>query len=180
MEDPTTTKAAPRSFEINHLDPATLSFKRQGDTLSLVTGDGTTYQRVVLRSCFPVSQDDRYLSVRDANIEEQPEIGIIDNWQELPEESKRAVAEELELYYFVPEIQRVVKLKKEFGFIYWTVETNKGPREFVMRDSVVHFAREVQPNRWLIIDVNQARYEIKNVMELDQHSRNLVKRFLYL
>ena len=52
-------------------------------------------------------------------------------------------------------------IKEEFGFLRWTVETDKGPKEFVMRHSVVHYAREIGPNHWLVIDVGQARYEIR-------------------
>jgi len=169
-----------KAFEVVHLPPEELSFERKGDTLTLTLRDGTHYPRVLLRSCFPVSQSTLHLSVRSAVGEEQKEIGIIDDWTQLDETSRKAVAEEIGLYYFVPQITKVLSIKKEFGFIYWTVETNKGPKEFVMRDSVVHYAREVARDRWLIIDVNQARYEIPDVEKLDQHSRSLVRRFLYL
>lgn len=169
-----------KAFEVVHLKPEDLTFERKGDTLTMTMRDGTRYPRVVLRSCFPVSQSTLHLSVRSAAGEEQKEIGIIDDWTLLNEQSKRAVEEEIGLYYFVPQITRVLKIKKEFGFIYWTVETRKGPKEFVMRDSVVHYAREVARDRWLIIDVNQARYEIPDVEKLDQRSRSLVRRYLYL
>jgi hypothetical protein len=120
------------------------------------------------------------LCVRDANTEDQDEIGIIDDWSALQEEDRQAVAAELGLYYFVPLIQRVVAIKEEFGFLYWTVETSRGIREFVMRNSIVHYAREVAHGRWLLIDVNQARWEIPNLDALDSHSQKLVRRSLYL
>jgi hypothetical protein len=169
-----------KSFEVVHLNPDDLEFERNGDTLSLTMPDGRRFPRVVLRSCFPVSQHTLLLSVRDATAEEQVEIGIIDDWMKLKEGSLRAVTEEMTLHYFVPQIEKIVKVKKEFGFIYWSVETDKGAKDFVMRDSVVHYAREVARDRWLIIDVNQARYEIPNVELMDARSRNLVHRFLYL
>ncbi len=90
------------------------------------------------------------------------------------------MAAELGLHYFVPEITRVLHVREEFGFLYWDVETDKGPKEFVMRDSVVHYAREVGPNHWLIIDVGQARYEIVDLTRLDAASRRLVRRYLRL
>ena len=98
----------------------------------------------------------------------------------LKEGSLRAVSEEMTLHYFVPQITKINKVKKEFGFIYWTVETDKGPKAFVMRDSVVHYAREVARDRWLIIDVNQAHYEIPDVEQMDARSRKLVHNYLYL
>ena len=170
----------PKSYELIHLVPEQLHFSRTGDTLSLQMTDGTRYSRVALRSCFPVAKGSHYLSVRDANTEDQDEIGIIDDWFALQEDDRKAVAAELGLYYFVPLIQRVEAVKEEFGFLYWTVGTSRGTRQFVMRNSIVHYAREVAPGRWLLIDVNQARWEIPNLDTLDSQSQKLVRRFLYL
>lgn len=175
----------PRSFELVRLSPRQVHFTRRGDTLSLDLGDGRRYPRVVLRRCFPVSQGQSYISVRaaggaDAGGDEQEEIGIIEDWTQLEEEDRAAVAAELGLHYFVPQITRVRSIREEFGFLYWAVDTDKGPKDFVMRNSIVHYARQVGPNRWLLIDVNQARYEIADLTTLDAHSQRLVKRFLYL
>ncbi len=49
-----------------------------------------------------------------------------------------------------------------------------------MRDSVAHFAREVSPTRWLLIDINQARYEIRDLDALDERSQRLIERELRL
>ncbi len=170
----------PKAYEVVILRPDQVRFQRQGDTLSLTLADGTHYPRVILRSCFPVSEERSYISVRDATTEEQEEIGIIQDWDALDEENRQALAAELTLHYFVPRIQRVKSIREEFGFLYWSVETDKGPKEFVMRNSIVHYARQVGPERWLLIDVNQARYEIPQVSALDGPSQKLVKRFLYL
>ena len=59
------------------------------------------------------------------------------------------VAEELGLYYFVPAIRRVHEIKDELGFLYWTVDTDKGERSFVMRNNVIREAREVSRGHWL-------------------------------
>jgi hypothetical protein len=187
----------PKAYELVHLRPEQVHFQRRGDTLSLTLSEqaGMTnsggdsqgvvpgiqhYPRVVLRCCFPVSEESLYLSVRDATTEEQEEIGLIDDWTALAPSDREAVAAELGLLYFVPQIKQVLRVKEEFGFLYWTVETDKGPKEFIMRNSVVHYAREVGPEHWLLIDVNQARYEIPDVSALDAHSQKLVRRFLYL
>jgi len=169
-----------KSYELVHLAPEQLRFTRAGDTLSLQMADGTRYARVSLRSCFPVGKGSTFLSVRDANTEDQDEIGIIDDWFALTGSDREAVAAELGLYYFVPLIRRVMSIKEEFGFLYWTVDTTRGPRQFVMRNSIVHYAREVAHGRWLLIDVNQARWEIPNLDALDAQSQKLVRRFLYL
>ncbi|MBN2394687.1 MAG: DUF1854 domain-containing protein [Anaerolineae bacterium] len=192
-----------KAFEVVYLDPERVTFERQGDTLSLMlqtdeSPDGVPedapagaspggappniirYPRVVLRACFPVSDNTEFLSVRDATDETVPELGIIEDWSRLPPESRAAVAAELGLHYFVPEIKQVFNVKEELGFLYWTVETDKGRKEFVMRNSVIHYAREVVPGHWLLIDVNEARYEILDVAALDARSQKLVQQFLYL
>ena len=175
------------TFDIVYLCPDRMHFERQGDTLSLtlVELNGPDagvrhFPRVVLRSCFPVSDKETYLSVRDASGEEKVEIGILEDWTALDEVDRRAVAAELGLYYFVPKIERVHQVTDELGFLYWTVDTDKGPKEFVMRNNVIRYAREVAPSQWLLIDVNDARYEIADVNQLDRTSQRWVRQFLYL
>jgi hypothetical protein len=187
-----------KAFEVVYLNPGRVTFERKGDTLSLTletedtssdAPDGMTegtlpniirYPRVALRACFPVSDNTEFLSVRDATDETIPELGVIEDWSQLQPESRDAVAAELGLHYFVPEITQVFNIREELGFLYWTVETDKGRKEFVMRNSVIHYAREILPGHWLLIDVNEARYEIPDVAALDAHSQKLVQRFLYL
>ncbi len=176
----------PKAFEVTYLDPQRSRFERRGDTLSLtlLTDDAEAkasyYPRVALRACFPVSDNTTFLSVRDATDETLPELGIIEDWNQLQPDSRDAVAAELGLHYFVPVITQVFNIKEELGFLYWTVQTDKGRKEFVMRNSVIHYAREVAPGHWLLIDVNEARYEIPDVAALDARSQKLVQQFLYL
>lgn len=168
-------------YEVVYLKPENVSFERHGDTLSLTVTDGDVsvqYPRVVLRSCFPVSDTAAFLSVRDANAEKQPEIGIIEDWTELKPKDREAVAAELSLYYLVPKIKRIDEIKEELGFLYWKVETDKGPQEFVMRNSITHNTRQVSEHHWLIIDVNDARHEIEDFTRLDVRSQKLLERFL--
>ncbi len=169
-----------KAFELVILNPKKIHFERQDDTLSLTLADGTHYPRVTLRSCFPVSDQEAYLSIHDVSSEEEAEIGIIETLADLGEQDRQAVIAELGLHYFVPKIEQVLKVKDELGFLYWTVETDKGQKEFAMRNSVIHYAREVRPGNWLLIDVNEARYEIPSVDKLDRSSQKLVSRFLYL
>ena len=169
-----------KAFELVILDPERVRFVRRDDTLSLTLDGDKHYPRVVLRSCFPVSEENRYLSVLDAAGDEQTELGILEDWQKLAEDDRLAVAQELGLYYLTPAIQRVHEITDELGFLYWTVETDKGAKEFVMRNNVIRHAREVSPGRWLLIDVNQARYEIPDIQAMDRASQKLISRHLYL
>jgi hypothetical protein len=170
-----------KPFEVVYLKPDQVSFQRNGDTLSLTITErdvSVQYPRVVLRSCFPVSDSKAFLSVRDASTEEQIEIGIIEDWTELHPEDREAVEAELGLYYLVPKITRIKEIKEQLGFLYWTVVTDKGPQEFVMRNSITRKTREISPGHWLLIDVNDARHEITNYRDLDSRSQKLLSRYL--
>lgn len=170
-----------KSYEVVYLKPEDVSFARQGDTIGLTVKEGDVnvhYPRVILRSCFPVSDGVAFLSVRDANEEKQPEIGIIEDWTQLKPEDREAVAAELNLYYLVPKITKIDEIKEELGFLYWKVQTDKGPQEFVMRNSITRNTRQVSANHWLIIDVNDARHEIEDYTAFDAHSQKLLARFL--
>jgi hypothetical protein len=170
-----------KAFEVVYLAPESVHFKRDGDTLSLTVIEDnirTHYPRVILRFCFPVSNNGGYLSIRDANDEKQREIGILTNWTELAPKDRQAVAAELGLHYFVPQVTRIHSIKEELGFLYWKVDTDKGPQEFVMRNSIIHNTRRVSPMHWLIIDINDARHEIPNVDGLDTRSQRLLEEFL--
>ena len=86
-----------KSFELVYLQPDQVRFERRGDTPSLTVDGEQHYPRVALRPCFPVSMDQRYLSVRDADGEGQPGPGVIEDWTALAEADGPAVAEELYL-----------------------------------------------------------------------------------
>lgn len=167
------------TFDLKELEPATARFTRSGGTLSLRIGE-RTYARVVLRRCFPVSGEGHYVSVLDASANGQDEIGVLRDCAALNEEARAAVLEELRSLYFVPRIKRVSAVREEFGFSRWTVETDRGGAEFVMRDGVITYTREVAPDHWLLIDVDQGRWEIEDLSALDGRSRKLIRRTLYI
>ncbi|MFO7917305.1 MAG: DUF1854 domain-containing protein [Anaerolineae bacterium] len=168
-----------KTLEVEYMDPQKVRFQRKGDTLSM-TFEGEYYPRVELRRCFPLAEGTRYLSIRDATTEDHEEIGILYDWTELDEDDRQAVSTELHLFYFIPRIKRVESINKEFGFLYWEVETDKGDLDFVMRNRVTHYARQVGENRWMLIDVNKARYEIPDLTALEKRDQRLVRRFLRL
>ena len=173
---------APESFAIVYMDPKGVCFEYIGENLTLTLADGTYYPRVTLRRCFPLSAKRTNIIVRAPQPDNQLEyeIGIIADLEELRPDSQEAVLRELQLHYFVPTIQRILTIREEFGFLYWQVETDRGEKEFVMRDSVIGSVRQISPNRWLIIDINQTRYEVRDITVLDSRSQELLRLNLLL
>ncbi len=170
------------SFESVYLDASRVRFAFDGENLTFVDADQVLYPRVTLRRSFPLSAHNNHILVRtpDGEMERGKEIGIIEDISLLDAESKEAVLRELRLHYFVPRILRIDQIREEFGFLYWKVETDRGAKEFIMRDSIIGSVRRVSQNRWLVIDINQTRYEVHDFSALDEHSQNLLRRYLLL
>jgi hypothetical protein len=177
--DPTPSHEA---FELIYLDPRTVRFAYDGENLTFTDSDGTFYPRVTLRRGFPLSAKNTNLLVRlpDEEMDRGKELGILPDLQELNEASQAAVLRELALYYFVPAIRQILHIREEFGFLYWSVETDRGQKDFVMRDSPIGSVRRVSEGRYLIIDINQTRYEVPDLELLDTQSQDLLRRYLLL
>jgi hypothetical protein len=148
----------------------------------MATGEGVLYPRVTLRRCFPLSAKNTFILVKTPETENErsQELGVIADLQELEPESQEAVQRELALFYIVPAIQRILQIREEFGFLYWSVETDRGTKEFVMRDSPIGSVRRVSEKRFLIIDINQTRYEVPDLEALDSESQRLLSQYLLL
>ena len=87
------------------------------------------------------------------------------------------VKEEIEQRYMTAIIKRVDSLKSEFGVSYWEVQTDRGNREFVVRN-VSESAQWITDRRLLLIDVDGNRFEISNLEVLDKKSRGLIEMVL--
>ena len=172
----------PETFDLVYLDPKTIQFGHDGMNLTLTDSNGHFYPRVSLRRCYPLSAGDTFIMVRlpDTEQEHGGEIGMIKNCQELSDESLEAVQQELTLHYLVPVVQCIRSIREEFGFLYWSADTDRGAKDFIMRDSIISSTRRMSPTHWLLIDINQTRYEIRDLEALDNDSQELVKKYLLL
>jgi hypothetical protein len=170
------------SFGTVYLDPHQVRFAYSGENLTFEDGEGHLYARVTLRRCFPLSAQDENILVRvpAEEMDGGVEIGVLLDVKELDNESREAVQRELRLHYFVPRVVRILSIREEFGFLYWSVDTDRGAKEFTMRDSIIGSVRKVSEGRWLMIDINQTRYEIYDIDTLDSQSQKLLRRYLLL
>ena len=90
-------------------------------------------------------------------------LGIDTPEHELLEESLRR-------RYFLPKITAILSASERFGSSQWEVETDRGPR--TLSTGVINEAvTEVEPGRYLITDVEGNRFEIPDLMQLDEASR---------
>jgi hypothetical protein len=156
--------------DLRYLEPGRLRFFRHGAALRLIIEEEGCWLKVAIFRVFPLSQPDRFLSVRDGA---SKEIGVLVDPEELDPESRQLVAQELERRYLVPVIRRVIAVTERFGTVEWRVETDRGPCTFTMRsprESVLEPSR----GRYILTDVDGNRYDIRDLAALDGASQVLV------
>ncbi len=129
-------------------------------------------ERCLLRGkavwAFPLSLK-RFVSILDTK---DKEFCLIENPDELDEESRHILMAALDDYYRVYRIHSVRAYRNEWRTSFWTVETDHGIREFVMRwelDSVLLPAE----HEILIIDIDGNRFHIPDFRELDDNSKRI-------
>ena len=158
--------------ELRIIDPAQARISRAGGALQLTIADQETYDGISIMRAFPLSDPERHWGFLD---HEGKEIGVIADTDGLDAGSRSVAVEELERRYFIPVVQRVKRTKEDYGSIVWTVETDRGPRTFTvrnMKDSIV----ELGGSRILLVDVDGNRFEFPDVRRLDPKSYDLILR----
>ncbi|MDI9441062.1 MAG: DUF1854 domain-containing protein [Firmicutes bacterium] len=160
--------------EVNYLDASKLRFRLTAGGILTLEIEDKLYPKVDLFLAFPFTWPDRYISVREP---EGDEIGMVREISDLDKNSQEAVRQELQWRYYAPKITRIKSYKEEFGHSYWSVETDRGPQNFVTgrRDQSV---RSISPTRVLLVDVSGNRFEIPDVRELDGRSRYYLETLL--
>ncbi|MGI6264363.1 MAG: DUF1854 domain-containing protein [Acutalibacteraceae bacterium] len=125
---------------------------------------GKTYPRVAVHRCFPFSDPERYLSIREPEGDGR-EIGLIDDLKAMPETTRALLEGQLALRYFTPKIRRIRDIKEEYGYSYWDVQTDRGDCRFTVRmgGSNVY---AIGKDRYLVNDLDGNRFEIPDLYAL--------------
>lgn len=158
------------SAEVRFLDPKAICFNKRGAALEMVVEGEATFSSVIVRRAFPMMRPDEYLSVCNS---ENKEIGMIRTLLELPESSQKLLQEDLERRYMVPMILRAISVKDIFGAVEWEVETNRGPKKFIVQNIRENIQR-ISANRYILTDAEENRYEIRDLSLFDPKSRMMV------
>lgn len=138
--------------------------------LNLEFYDGTKFENVEARRLFPITGPDIYISLLD---DKGSEIAVVRNINNLMTESAEALKKSLDEYYMIPKISKVAGRSEKYGVLKWTVETDRGTREFEIRNRQTDI-KVIQNNRVLIKDSNDNRYEIVDFEKLDKGSLRLI------
>jgi uncharacterized protein DUF1854 len=128
---------------------------------------------VRVRQCFPWSEPQRHLSLRD---DDEVEVAFVDDPASLEPESRCALEHALVAAGFVLQVTRVVDIDEEVEIRQWTVETAHGPRSF--QTHLDDWPRVLPGGELLIRDVAGDLYRLPEPRELDRKSRELLWAFV--
>jgi len=178
----TTAVAADARYDLILLDPKAMQLFRTGGPTSALRmtladpqiGGERSYLRVQAARAFPLHDPDRYIGLRDGD---DKDIGTLVTLDGLDPDSRALVEEELYRRYFLPRILKVNNVREEFGLTTWDVETDKGPRTFIVRH-LREATQELTPTRLLVTDVDGNRFEFPDVRQLDDKSYAVIQRVL--
>lgn len=163
-------------LRVRYLTRENARFERTGTGFLSLKVEEEFYPRVQVVRMFPFSDKDSFISIRTAE-ERSKEIGIVEKMEDVDGETAEMLEEQLTLHYFTPVIERVNKIKDEYGFAYWDVVTNHGACHFTIRmggNSVIHLSE----SRILIMDIDENRFEIPDVNKLTPKERKKLDLFL--
>jgi Domain of unknown function (DUF1854) len=173
-KQPETPVTLLEASQLVFLDVKKLRFFTHGATLRLTIEEDRSYLKVSILRAFPLSDPNRFLSVRDGA---NQEVGLIANPEQLIAENRKLVEEYLERHYIVPVVTRIVAAKERFGTVDWTMETDRGVCRFTTRNLRENVQRPA-PGRIILNDVDGNRYDIRNIGDLSLEGQELLFRHI--
>jgi hypothetical protein len=141
--------------------------------LVLSRPDGPTDEQVVPVRAFPIQAPDDGIALVTMD---GREAAWIDQLSDLSISQRDLVEEELAAREFMPEISQIVRVSSYAVPCTWTVSTDRGPTQFVLRGE--EDIRRVGDNTLLVTDSHGIHFLIRDVAQLDKHSRKILDRFL--
>lgn len=160
----------PEVEEEEYIQPEDLKvFRDESNNLCVRIKGRGGWSKVAVRQAFPYSDPGRFLVLS----QDEEEIGIIRDLAELDEGSRRLLGEALGKRYHVPVIEKIESVEDAHNATRWVVETDKGRRQFLVRDR--HNFRRIKGRGLIIVDVDGGRYLIPADATLDKQSLKLLE-----
>lgn len=168
--------AIEEKIQVRKLDPTNAVFRATPGGFVSVEIDGHVTPRIQVHRCFPFSAPDEWISIRKNN-ENDGELGLIESLSAFDAETRKLLDEQLELRYFMPVITKIHRVKEEYGYSYWDVETDRGDLDFVMQTRSSSIMR-LSAVRIIIIDIDGNRYEIPDLTALPTTERRRIEMYV--
>jgi hypothetical protein len=122
-------KAADEAANVRYFDPGDFLVFEQDGAFMLTVPDDQSYLKFTAYLTFPLSQPEKYISLRSGN----DEIGMIRDLNEFDRETQRIVRELLRRRYFVPQVTKIVNVTERYGGMTWNLETDRGEKTIITK-----------------------------------------------
>ena len=155
---------------------ANVNFQLHSDSygrLVLTTENGERHQGVTPIRAFPIAAPEEGLSLVNY---EGHEVGWVERIADLPPAIGQLIEKELASREFVPEIEKISAVSSFACPSTWQVVTNRGTTELTLKGE--EDIRRLSQTRLLIADSHGIEFLVRDLSQLDQHSRKLLDRFL--
>jgi len=138
-----------------------------------VLREGNMLLSVKPKRCFPWGEQNRYISIRDM---ENNEVTLVQNLDDLDEDSRQAVGDALNETSFVFTIERIVDIETEFEIRVWHVITDQG--EYHFQTKLDEWPMKLEQGQFIIKDVAGNLYSVADIDSLDERSRRFLWAYL--
>ncbi|QNP49899.1 cyanophycin metabolism-associated DUF1854 family protein [Diaphorobacter aerolatus] len=158
--------------------PANLAFELSRNAHGRLTlrraSDGVEHVGVLPVRAYPISAPNEGLSLFGTD---GHELIWIDHIDQLSADQRQLIEDELAAREFVPTIQRILNVSTFATPSTWTVETDRGPFDLVLKAE--EDIRKLEGRTHLLITASDGlQFRVRDSNALDKHSRKLLSRFL--
>jgi hypothetical protein len=141
--------------------------------LVFTAGDGKISEGVYPVRAYPISAPEDGLSLLG---EDGHELAWVASLANLPTDIRMLIEQELAKREFMPEINRIIHVSSFATPSTWQVATNRGAAELILKAE--DHIRRLTPTSLLVADSHGIHFIIRDIDQLDNHSRKLLDRFL--
>lgn len=142
--------------------------------LVLTNASGERFEGVVPVRAFPIQSPEDGISLVSTD---GKEVAWVDLLSDVPQPAQDLIRAELATREFMPVIERIVSVTSYSTPCTWTVETDRGTTEFVLRGDE-DIRRIGKDNALLIADAHGIQYLVRDQFAMDAHSKRIFDRFL--
>lgn len=160
---------------LTQVTASTFSLERDAfGKLTLTNAQGEQYQGVVPVRAFPIQSPEDGIALVSTD---GHEVAWVDRLDAVPEPMQGLIRNELATREFIPVIDRIVSVSGFSTPCTWTVSTDRGEADFVLRGDE-DIRRIGKDGSLLIADTHGIQYFVRDQYALDAHSKKILDRFL--
>jgi hypothetical protein len=141
--------------------------------LQLTTADGTQHDGVFPVRAFPITAPDYGFSIVSASGQE---LLWLEDLHDVDDGSRELLSAELAQREFIPEIRRINQVSSFATPSSWQIKTDRGETVLILKAE--DHIRRLSATSLLIADSHGINFLIRDIEQLDKHSRKLLDRFL--